>query len=90
MPGVHHHHPPSHLGDDAQVMSNEDDGHPKRVLEFLHEIKDLGLDRNVEGSRGFVGNEEVRMTRQRHCDHGALAHASRHLVRIVVDAPVRV
>ena len=57
LPGVHHHHPPSHLGDDAQVMSNKDDGHPKRGLEFLHKIKDLGLDRDIEGGRGFVGDQ---------------------------------
>src|SRR3712207_8178831 len=33
-----------------------------------------------------VGNEELRIARERHRDHDALAHPARELVRVVVGA----
>ena len=35
---------------------------------------------------GLVGDQQLGVAGQRHGDHDALAHAARHLVRVVVDA----
>lgn len=45
------------------------------------EIENLLLDRHIECGRGFVGNQELRITGNRNRDHHALALAARHLVR---------
>jgi hypothetical protein len=49
-------------------------------------IENLGLNGDVERGRRLVGDQERRFATQRHGDHDALAHAARHVVRIVVDA----
>ena len=58
---------------------------PGPVLDLADELEDLGLDRDVEGRRRLVGDEQLRVARQRHRDHDPLAHAARHLVRVLLD-----
>ena len=55
-------------------------------LEPVDQLDDLGLDRDVERGRRLVGDQHVRVARERHRDHRALAHPARELVRVVVDA----
>ena len=80
--GVHDRDPIGHLGHDAQIVGDEDDRGAGRFLQVSHEIEDLGLDRHVEGSGRLVGDQELRLTGQRHGDHDPLGHASGQLVRI--------
>jgi hypothetical protein len=47
------------------------------------------LDRHVERGGRLVGDEQVRLAQHRHRDHHALAHAAGELVRILVDALMR-
>ena len=54
------------------------------------QIEDLGLDRDVERGRRLVGDQQFRLARQGHRDQHALAHAARHLVRVLLDALARV
>ena len=75
--GIHDVNAAAHLGDDAEIMGNEDDGHAQFRLEALEDIQDLGFCRHVEGRRRFVGKEEPRRTGQGHGDEAALAHAAR-------------
>ena len=65
-----------HAGDDAEVVGDEHDRHADVGLEMAHQVQDLGLHRDIEGCRGFVGDEQGGIAREGHCDHGALAHAA--------------
>ena len=44
--------------------------------QVAHDLEDLGLDRDVERGRRLVGDEQVRIGREGHGDHDALAHAA--------------
>ena len=55
----------------------------------LDELEDLRLDRHVERGRRLIGEDQLRIARQRDRDHHALAHAARELVRVVIEAVLR-
>ena len=55
----------------------------------LDQLQDLRLDRHVQGGRGFVRQDELRVARQRYGDHDALAHPAGELVRIVLESLAR-
>src|ERR1700739_1013034 len=59
-------------------------------LTLLDQVKDLGLYSDVQRRRRFVRYEYFRPTDQRHCDHYALPHPSRKLVRIKIDSAGRI
>ena len=46
------------------------------------------MDGDVERSRRLVGDEQARRAGKRDRDRNALAHAARHLVRILARAPL--
>ena len=87
---VHHHDAVGDVGDDPQVVGDEDDRRAEVGLEPPDQLEDLGLDRDVERRRRLVGDQEVGVARERHRDHHPLAHAARELVRVVVDPLLRV
>ena len=72
-----------HVGDDAQVVGDEDEAHVVLVLQLLEQGHDLGLHRHVEGGGGLVGDEHSRVEGDRHGDHDALTHTAGELVRVV-------
>ena len=78
------------LGDDAHVVRDQEDRRAVVALQPLHQLEDLRLDRHVERRRRLVGDQERRVARERHRDHHALAHPAGELVRVVVDAPLRI
>ena len=78
-----------HLGDDAQIVRDEHDRRADAALELAHQIEDLRLHGDVERGGRLVGDQQLGIAGERHGDHDALAHAARHLVRILVDAPLR-
>ena len=82
---VHDQHPIGHFGHHAHVVGDEDDAHVHFFLELADQLQDLGLDGDVQGRGGFVGDQQLRLARQRHRDHDALAHAAGQLVRITVE-----
>ena len=53
------------------------------------QIEHLGLNRDVERGRRFIGDEDFGIACECHRDHHALAHTAGHLVRVIVDAPFR-
>ena len=83
--GEHHDDPVGDLGDHGHVVGDEQDRHPDLLLQELDQVEDLGLDRDVEGGRGLVGDQQRRAAGERHRDHRALAHAARELVRVLVE-----
>ena len=84
--GVHDRHPVAHLGDDAEVVGDEDDRGAGLVAQVAHQVEDLGLDRHVERGRRLVGDEQLGLAGERHRDHHPLRHAARHLVRVGLRA----
>ncbi len=76
--------------DDAEVVGDEQDAHPQVALQPLDQLEDLCLDGDVQCGGRLVGDQHRRVGRQRHRDHGALAHPAAELVGIVVKALVRV
>ena len=78
-----------HVGDDAEVVGDDDDRGAELALEVLEQVEDLRLHGDVEGRGRLVGDEQARVVHQGHRDHHALAHAAGELVRVVVDPPVR-
>ncbi len=87
---VHHDDAVADLRDDAEVMRDEQHGHPEVALQLAEQLEDLGLDRDVERGGGLVGDQQLRLVRQRHRDHRPLAHATRERVRVVAaPAPSR-
>ena len=87
---IHHHDALRDLGDDAHGVGDQHDRHAEAGFHVLQEIEDLRLDRDIERRRRLVGDQELRTARQRHRDHHALAHAAGKLMRIVVDAALRI
>ena len=53
------------------------------ALELGEQVHDLRLHRHVERRGRLVGDQHLRVQRQRHRDHDALAHAAGELVRVV-------
>ena len=84
--GVHDDDLVRDLGDDGEVVADELDCGAGLVLELLQELEDAGLDGDVEGGGGLVGDEELGAAGERHGDAGALALAAAHLVRVGAGA----
>ena len=57
-------------------MGNKQNRCTEPMFQVSHQVQDLRLDRNVEGSCWFVGNQDRRRAGQRHRDHDSLAHAA--------------
>ena len=78
------------LGDDSEIVRDQDHGEAEPHLQLADQIENLRLDRDVERGGRLVGDQQPRIARQRHRDHHALAHPAGQLMRIVVDAPLGV
>ena len=87
--GVHDRHAVGHLGDDAEVVRDEQQREAQSFLEIAQQVEDLRLDRHVERRRGLVGDEERRPAGERQGDERALAQPARELMRILAHAPLR-
>ena len=74
------------LGDDAEVVGDQDHADVELALHTIDQLDDLRLDGHVEGRRRLVGDQHVRVVDERHRDHRALAHAARELMREVLRA----
>ena len=59
------------------------------ALEVFDEFEDLGLDGNVQGSGGLVGDEDFGLADEGHGDHHALPHAAGELMQVIVHAGPR-
>ena len=84
--GVHHQHAVADLGDDGDVVADQEDGDVLLVADRLEQVEHLLLHGDVEGRRRLVGDDERRVAHEPHADHGALAHAARELVRVLLRA----
>src|SRR5207249_10018249 len=55
---IHHHDSVCYLTCHCQVMRDQEDARVHPLHQFRHQLQHLSLSRYVEGSRGFVGDEE--------------------------------
>ncbi|VTR69900.1 putative peptide transport system ATP-binding protein [Desulfosarcina cetonica] len=87
--GIHDGHLFRHLGDHPQVVGDQDQAGSLGFAQLLQKIHDFGLDGDVQGRGGFVGDDDRRIGEQGDGDDDALAHAARELVRILGQALFR-
>ena len=66
-------------------MRDEDIRQAEFLLEILHQIHDLRLNRDVEGADRLVGDHDLRVGGERARDADALALSAGKLVRIAMD-----
>ena len=84
--GIHDGDPVGHVGDDSQIVRDEDDGHVAFLLETVDELENLGLDGDVKGGRRLVADEDLRICRQGNSDDDSLPHAAGELEGVLLEA----
>jgi hypothetical protein len=82
LPQVHHRDPVRDVPDDREVVRDEEVRELEVLLQLLHQVDDLRLDRDVERRHRLVADDEVRVERQRAREPDALPLSPRELVRV--------
>ena len=85
-PGVHHGHAVTGFGDHAHVVRDQHHGGAMLFANAFEQRDDLRLDRHIERGGRLVGHDQPRLGGQRQGNHHPLAHATRKLVREMLDA----
>jgi hypothetical protein len=83
---VHHRDPVAGLGDDAEVVGDQQQRGVEVAPQVGEDGEDLGLDDHVECRCRLVGDHQARLQDQRQRDHDPLPHAARELVRVLTEA----
>ncbi len=78
------------LGDDAEVVRDEEKRRAVTRLHLRDQAENLLLHRHVEGRRRLVRHDELRLGREGGRDQDALAHAAGELVRIAGQHALRI
>ena len=78
--GVHHQGPIGELGHHAQIVGDDQHGGVGDVARGLENVEDLRLHGDIERGRRLVADDQVRIVRDRHGDHHALAFAAGEFV----------
>ena len=73
-----------HVPDNRQVVGDHEEGQARALLQVLHQVEDLGLDRHVEGRDRLVGHDQLGLEGQGPGQPDALALAARELVGVAV------
>jgi hypothetical protein len=73
---VHDDDPIGELGDQAEVVRDQDRRGVRLALRLLQHLEDLRLDRHVERRSRLVGDQQRGLVGNRHRDHRALPHAA--------------
>ena len=79
---VHHQNIVRHTGNDTQVVGNHNGCCARFVLRLIYHLKHLRLNGHIQCSGGLIGDQNTRVIRNSHCNHNALAHTARKLVRV--------
>ena len=83
--GREHRDPVAEDADDRQIVADEDQRQVELFAEPAEEEEDLRLGRDVEAGDDLVGDDELRLERQRPGDADALALAAGNLVRVAAE-----
>ena len=79
---IHHRDAVADALDHRHVVRDEQEGEAEALLQVEQQIADLRLDRDVERRDAFVGDDHLRIERQRAGDADALALAAGEFMRI--------
>ncbi len=71
-------------------MGDKQDRHAAALLHLPQQIKDLGLNGDIQGRGRFIGDQKGRLAGQGHGDHRPLFHASGKLKGIIAAASGRI
>ncbi len=88
--GVHDRNVVAQLGDDAEVVGDEQHGQPQVVDQVSQHRDDLGLHRHVEPRRGLVEDQQLRRMDNGEGNHDSLSHAPAELVGVLAHGPLGV
>ena len=83
--GVHNRKPVRDFSCRAEVMRNKENAHLSFITDPEQQVQDVVFDILVEGCRRFVGDQELRILRQRHSQHASLPHSSGQHPRINIE-----
>ena len=83
---IHDRHFVAHLGDDPQIVGDEDQRHAGVPLQVFEEVQILRLDGHIQVGGGLVGDDQFGAARQGNSADDALPHTATHLMRILAHA----
>ena len=87
-PGIHHRDARAAFRNHAEIMADQHHRHAGLALQIAQQGQDLRLRRDIQGRGRLVRNQQARLAGQRHRDHRALAHATREVMRVILQ-PLR-
>ena len=87
--GVHDHDCVGCLGEEAEVVGDEDEGHSARGAEGDQQVHDFGLGCDIQRGGGFVGDDEVGFGDEGGGDDDALSHSAGEFVGVGAHSLVR-
>ena len=79
----------AHGGNDAKIMSDQNDRHTQLLLKILHQLQNLSLNGYVQSRRRLICDQNVRLAGKCHGDHNTLTHTAGELKRILLDPAFR-
>ena len=82
---VHDRDPVGQVADDAEVVRDQQVARLAADLEVREQVEDGGLHRDIERTRRFVGDDDLRVTRECACDRDPLLEAAGQLARLEVE-----
>jgi len=90
LPVIHHDHILRDVGDDAEIVRDDQHGHAELALEIDDLFEYLRLDGHVQRRRRLVGDQQRGPADQRHGDHRPLAQTAGQLERVGLHCAGRV
>lgn len=85
VPQVHDADAVGEVSYDGEIVGDEEIGEPELFLEVAEEIYDLGLDGDVEGGDGFIGDDEFGVGGEGAREADALTLSAGEFVRVAVE-----
>ena len=76
---VHHSDASRDVTDHSEIVGDEQISDIQPLLQVLHQIHDLGLNRNIQSRHRLVSDDQLRRRRQGTRDRNALALSTREL-----------
>src|SRR3546814_2057517 len=76
----------SDFGNHPHIVGDDDHAYLLLFAQGAQQIKYLCLYRYIERRGGLVSDDDLGLTAQGQCNHDALAHAARELVRVLIQS----
>ena len=84
--GVHDCDAIAHVGDNGEVVRNQDEAEPVLLAHTVEQLKDLRLHDHIERRRRLIADQHGGGAREGDCEHRALSLSAGELMGIGVDA----